>query len=173
MMNRRASGILLHITSLPSPFGIGDVGPEAFRFADFLAESKQGFWQILPLNPIDPAYGNSPYHTVAAFAGNALLISPEVMVQEGLLAKQDVEAPNYPKGRVDYDAVIAYKSNLFHLAYESFTKIKDHEAYQRFCSENASWLDDFSLFAALKSHFKPGTNGLPRCAIEKPGPSNP
>lgn len=153
-MDKRASGILLHITSLPSPFGIGDMGPEAFRFSDFLAESKQGFWQILPLNPIDPAYGNSPYHTIAAFAGNVLLISPEVMVREGLLAQKDIEPREYPQGRVDYDAVIAHKANLFGLAYERFTQAKDHEAYQRFCSENASWLDDFSLFAALKSHFK-------------------
>jgi 4-alpha-glucanotransferase len=153
-VDKRASGILLHITSLPSLFGIGDMGPEAFRFSDFLAESKQGFWQILPLNPIDPAYGNSPYHTIAAFAGNPLLISPEVMVQDGLLVKKDVEAREYPKGRVDYDTVIAYKTSLFRLAYERLAQVTDHEAYQRFCSENASWLDDFSLFAALKAHFK-------------------
>jgi 4-alpha-glucanotransferase len=153
-MDQRASGILLHITSLPSPFGVGDMGPEAFRFADFLAEGKQGFWQILPLNPIDPAYGNSPYHTIAAFAANVLLISPEGMVREGFLAQKDIEPRGYPQGRVDYGAVIAYKANLFRLAYERFTKAKEHEAYQRFCSENASWLDDFSLFVALKSHFK-------------------
>lgn len=154
MMERRASGILLHITSLPSLFGIGDMGPEAFRFADFLAEGKQGFWQILPLNPSDPAYGNSPYHTIAAFAANPLLISPEVMVREGFLAQKDIEPPGYPQGQVDYDGVIAYKANLFRLAYERFTKAKEHEAYQRFCSENALWLDDFSFFVALKSHFK-------------------
>jgi len=153
-MNKRGSGLLLHITSLPSPFGIGDMGPEAYRFADLLAKAKQGFWQILPLNPIDPAYGNSPYHSIAAFAGNPLLLSREGMVQEGLLAKKDVEARDHPQGRVDYDAVIAYKSKLFHLAYERFAKAKDHDEYQRFCSGNASWLDDFSLFVALKAHFK-------------------
>lgn len=153
-MNRRASGILLHITSLFSTFGIGDMGPEAFRFSDFLAESKQGFWQILPLNPIDPLYGNSPYHTIAAFAGNPLLISPEVMVQDGLLVKKDVEARKYPQGRVDYDAVIAYKAKLFRLAYERFDRTKNRDEYHRFCSENSSWLDEFSLFVALKAHFK-------------------
>ncbi|OGP53779.1 MAG: 4-alpha-glucanotransferase, partial [Deltaproteobacteria bacterium RBG_13_52_11] len=153
-MNRRGSGILLHITSLPSLFGIGDMGPEAYRFADFLAEAKQSFWQILPLNPIDPAYGNSPYHSISAFAGNPLLISPESMVQKGRLAKKDIEPPDYPKGRVDYNAVIAYKSNLFHLAYGRFAKAKDHDEYQRFCSENAHWLDDFSFFVTLKAHFQ-------------------
>jgi 4-alpha-glucanotransferase len=153
-MDKRASGILAHVSSLPSAYGVGDMGPAAFRFAAFLAEGKQGFWQILPLNPIDPAYGNSPYHTIAAFAGNPLLISPEVMVREGLLAQKDIEPPEYPQGRVDYDAVMAYKSNLFRLAYKRFAQAKDRNAYQRFCSENASWLDDFALFVALKSYFK-------------------
>ena len=101
-MNRRGSGILLHITSLPSRYGIGDLGPEAYRFADFLSETKQGFWQILPLNPTDLAHGNSPYHSISAFANNPLLISPELMVRDGLLAPSDVEnAPDYPKGCID------------------------------------------------------------------------
>ena len=153
-MDKRASGILVHVSSLPSAYGIGAMGPEASRFADFLTDGKQGFWQMLPLNPIDPAFGNSPYHTIAAFAGNPLLISPEVMVREGLLAKKDIEPPDFPQGRVDYDAVIAYKAKLFRLSYERFIKAKEHDAYQRFCSENASWLDDFALFVALKSFFK-------------------
>ncbi|NVM26866.1 MAG: 4-alpha-glucanotransferase, partial [Desulfobacterales bacterium] len=101
-MRRRGSGILLHIISLPSVYGIGDLGPEAYRFADFLAETKQSFWQILPLNPTDPAHGNSPYHSMSAFASNPLLISPELMVRDGLLTTSDVETvPDYPAGRVD------------------------------------------------------------------------
>jgi 4-alpha-glucanotransferase len=153
-MDKRASGILLHITSLPSPFGIGDMGPQAYRFADFLAQAKQGFWQILPLNPTDPAYGNSPYNSISAFAGNPLLISPELMVQHGLLTQGDVEPfPGHPKGQVDYNAVISYKKNLLHLAYNRFKKTKNRDEYELFCSENARWLDDFALFVALKAHY--------------------
>ena len=154
-MKRRGSGILLHVTSLPSPYGIGDLGPWAYRFADFLAETKQSFWQILPLNLTDPAYDNSPYHSISAFASNSLLISPELMVRDGLLAKSDLEPlPNFPKGRVDYGVVIAYKKKLFNLAYQRFKKTKNNYEYKRFCLENAYWLDDFALFSALKSHFQ-------------------
>ncbi len=84
-MKRRGSGLLLHITSLPSPSGIGDLGPPAYDFADLLARTGQSFWQILPLTPTTPIGGNSPYHGRSAFAGNPLLISPELLVQEGLL----------------------------------------------------------------------------------------
>jgi 4-alpha-glucanotransferase len=153
-MNRRKSGILLHITSLPSPFGIGDMGPEAYRFADFLAEAKQSFWQILPLNPTERIYGNSSYHSIAAFAGNPLLISPELLVQAGLLTTADCEPlPNGPIGRVDYDIVVPYKENLFNTGYDRFIKTQAHDEYKRFCSENAHWLEDFALFVALKGHF--------------------
>ncbi len=152
-MNRRGSGVLLHITSLPSPYGIGDLGLWAYRFADFLAETKQSFWQILPLNPTDPAYDNSPYHSISAFAGNPLLISPELMIRDGLFAKADIEAlPNWPKEWVDYEGVISYKKRLFQLAYERFKKTKNYEC-ERFCSENSYWLDDFALFVSLKAHF--------------------
>jgi 4-alpha-glucanotransferase len=154
-MNKRANGILLHITSLPSPFGIGAMGPEAFRFADFLAEGKQGFWQILPLNPTERIYGNSPYHSISAFAGNPLLISPEFLVQEGYLAVAECEpVPNGPEGRVDYDIVVPYKERLFTIAYEHFAKAKERNEYERFCSANASWLEDFAFFVALKAHFQ-------------------
>jgi 4-alpha-glucanotransferase len=154
-MKRRGSGILLHIISLPSPYGIGDLGPWAYKFADFLAETKQGFWQILPLNPTNPAYGNSPYSSFSAFAANKLLISPELMVQEGLLTKRDLEPlPFFSKGGCGYDAVISYKEELFNRAYERFTKNKtDEYDYERFCLENSDWLGDFSLFVVLKEHF--------------------
>lgn len=154
-MKRRGSGVLLHVTSLPSSYGIGDLGPWAYRFADFLAKTKQGLWQILPLNPTDPAYDNSPYHSISAFASNSLLISPELMVRDSLLAKSDLEPlPNCPKGRVDYGAVIAYKKKLFNLAYERFRNERQKYEYEKFCLENAYWLDNFALFSALKSHFQ-------------------
>jgi len=153
-MKMRGSGILLHITSLPSAYGIGDLGPEAWRWADFLAETKQSIWQILPLNPTDLAHGNSPYQSVSAFAGNPLLISPELMVREGFLAQSDVEnVPNYPKGRVDYPAVFASKERIFRVAYERFQQEGKRYEYERFCTENSFWLDDFALFMALRNHF--------------------
>jgi 4-alpha-glucanotransferase len=150
-MKKRGSGILLHITSLPSPYGIGDLGLGAYRFIDFLAETKQSFWQILPLNPTKPIFDNSPYHSISAFANNPNLISLELMAQDGLLTKADIEPiPQFPKEKVDYELVINYKKGLFNLAYKRFKK---NYEYERFCLENAYWLDDFSLFVALKDHF--------------------
>ena len=90
-MLKRGSGILLHVTSLPSSYGIGDLGPEAYAFIDFLAKNKQRFWQILPLNPTDQVYGNSPYSSVSAFAGNLLFISPELLVRDGFLCEKDLQ----------------------------------------------------------------------------------
>jgi 4-alpha-glucanotransferase len=153
-MNRRASGILLHITSLPSSHGVGDLGPGAYRFADFLVEAKQSLWQILPLNPVDPANGNSPYQSPSAFAGNPFLISPELMVRDGWLMEADLEGlPEFEKGRVDYSAVIEYKQRLFNVAYERFKGNGKQHEYERFCSNNAYWLDDYALFKALKGYF--------------------
>ncbi len=101
-MDRR-SGILLHVTSLPSRFGIGDLGPEAYRFADFLHRSGQRLWQILPLVPTDTLMGNSPYGSSSAFAGNPLLVSPEKLVEDGFLSRSDLSgAPRFPQGRVEY-----------------------------------------------------------------------
>ncbi|MEK6729721.1 MAG: 4-alpha-glucanotransferase, partial [Planctomycetota bacterium] len=90
-MKRRSCGVLLHITSLPSPFGVGDLGTEAYRFADFLKETKQGHWQFLPLNLTDSALGDSPYYSASAFASNTLLISPELMAEKGFISKSDLE----------------------------------------------------------------------------------
>lgn len=151
---RRGSGILIHITSLPSPYGIGDLGPEAYAFVDFLSETKQSFWQILPLNPIDHSYGSSPYHSVSAFAGNILLISPDVMMQDGLLTKGDVEPiPNFPEEHVDYKAVFSYKKKLFSLAFERFKKKRHDGEYEQFLAEHSQWLEDLAFFYALKNHF--------------------
>ena len=153
MVLKRGSGILLHITSLPSSYGIGDLGPWAYTFADFLAQSGQRFWQILPLNPIDPVYGNSPYHSISAFANNLLLISPDLLLQDGFLSEGELKnVPDFHQRRVDYAQVIAYKKNLFRSAYERF-KGDEPTDYRHFDVENAYWLEDFSLFIAVKEYF--------------------
>ena len=153
-MIERGSGILLHLTSLPSDFGIGDMGSGAYRFIDFLAEAKQRFWQILPLNPIDSAHGNSPYHSSSAFAGNPLLISPEMLCKDGFLNEEDFASKTqFPKGNIDYGSVVAYKEGLLSQAFQHFRKKEASHEYARFCGENAYWLDDFALFKALKYHF--------------------
>ena len=150
---KRGSGILLHITSLPSAHGIGDLGPWSYEFADFLSEAKQSFWQILPLNPTVAACGSSPYHSSSAFAGNTLLISPDSMVEEGLLTEGDIKpAPYFEKKEVDYPKVISYKEKIFNKAHERFKRSREDE-FEKFCSENSSWLEDFALFAALRVHF--------------------
>ena len=109
-MTIRSSGILLHITSLPSPYGIGDMGPEAYRFADFLAQSGQRYWQVLPLNPVDPVHSGSPYHSHSAFAGNPLLISPEFLVQENLLSAEDLKDLILQSGEEWHEMVSSHKS---------------------------------------------------------------
>lgn len=154
-MKRRGSGILLHITSLPSRYGIGDLGTWAYKFADFLAETKQSFWQILPLNPTDLIHGNSPYNSVSAFANNTLLISPDLMIQNGLLEKSDVEdTPDFPNNQTDYYKAVIYKKKLFYRAYERFKEDTSNTSeYEKFCLENSHWLEDFGLFIALKDHF--------------------
>jgi len=154
-MDKRASGILLHITSLPSPYGIGDLGPEAYRFADFLAQTKQSYWQVLPLNPTNPAYGNSPYSSISAFAGNTLLISPDLLVEEGLLSREDLDPiPPFPEARCNFSEVILYKGKLLERAYQRFNQNgKGRESFEIFCSESSSWLEDFALFVVLKKHF--------------------
>jgi len=154
MLDRRGSGILLHFTSLPSPFGIGDFGPWAYRFADFLAETKQSYWQCLPLNPTKREHGNSPYHSFSAFACNPLLISPELLIQEGLLNRTDLDPPpSFPTGRVEFEAVISFKHRLLSMAYIRFKREGADGEYSTFCSRHSSWLDDFALFVALKEEF--------------------
>jgi 4-alpha-glucanotransferase len=155
-MNKRGSGILLHVTSLPSPYGIGDLGPSAYRFVDFLCESEQKFWQILPLNPTSPAYDNSPYMSSSAFAGNTNLISPELLVRDGFLEKNDCESvPEFPQDRVDYTEVILYKRILFSRAYgHRGEEIQKDHHYLEFCREHAWWLEDYAVFQALTRYFR-------------------
>lgn len=153
-MNRR-SGILLPIASLPSPYGIGDLGPWAYRFTDFLAETGQGLWQILPLNPTCTAFGNSPYSSYSAFAGNPLLISPDLLVRDGLLAQDDLDGLSpFPQERVDYKAVTEYKARLLQRAHQRYqNQLSTDSGFERFCRENSEWLEDYALFLAFKDHF--------------------
>jgi len=145
----RTSGILLHPTSLPSPFGIGDLGPEAYKFADFLAEAGQTLWQVLPLGPT--GYGDSPYASYSAFAGNTLLVSPERLAAEGLLGHADLESQ--PVGPIDYGKVIQLKADLLRRAYERFRSADQTDLrseFELFSQRQAAWLNDYALFCALK-----------------------
>lgn len=153
-MRRRGSGILLHITSLPSAYGIGDLGPEAYRFVDFLVETKQSFWQVLPVNPTNTAHGNSPYSSDSAFAGNLLFISPEVLVQSGLLSPDEISSPPFPAEQVEYGRVTDYKETLLTHAFEKHkAQLERDHAFQKFCQQQAFWLEDYTLFKALKQHY--------------------
>jgi len=155
MTQKRASGLLLHITSLPSKYGIGDLGPQAYKFADFLSRAKQKFWQMLPLNPLTLRQNPySPYNCTSAFAGNTLLISPDLLYQQGLLLREDLQdCPRFAKSKVEYPKVVSYKTKLLNAAYQRFKVSKRQSDYKRFCAENATWLDDFALFVALRQHF--------------------
>ncbi len=154
MLNERANGILLHITSLPAKYGIGDLGPEAYRFADFLDKSNQRVWQVLPLNHTPPQKGRSHYNCSSAFAGNPLLISPEQLYKDGLLKKEDIRSvPAFAQDRMEFKKVAAYKHRLFKIAFSRFQNRIKSASYAVFKAENSSWLDDFSIFVALQRHF--------------------
>jgi 4-alpha-glucanotransferase len=159
MQARRASGILLHPTSLPGPFGIGELGDAAYRFIDFLASSKQSLWQVLPLGPT--GYGDSPYASFSSFAGNHLLISLRQLADDGLLDPASlITAPAFPAAAVDYATVIAFKMPLLRQSFETFrasASAQQEGAYRQFRLDNQHWLDDYALFMALKNEF----NGLP------------
>ena len=143
----RASGILLHLTSLPSRFGIGDLGPGVEDFLDFLTETGQHWWQTLPLGPT--GYGNSPYQSYSSYAGNPLLISPEKLAESGWLSPADWAGfPDFPEERVEFDDVITAKEGLLRRAYENFKP--EPPGFPAFIDRNAGWLDDYTLFMALK-----------------------
>jgi len=148
----RCSGILLHPTSLPGRYGIGDLGQEAYRFVDFLVAAQQSLWQILPLGPT--AYGDSPYQCLSAFAGNPLLISPDLLVADRLLTPAEVrDVPSFPAEQVAFGAVIPFKHELLaraarRLALGTHGELSD--AFAMFRATHAAWLDDFALFMALK-----------------------
>ena len=149
---KRSAGILLHVSSLPSSFGIGDIGLSAYQFIDFLSQARQRYWQILPLNPIDGAYGYSPYSSPSAFAANTWLISPEELAKEGLLTENDFEHNlSFSKDQVDYEQAKALKSKLLGIAFQRFEKNKKWQgALEGFLKANQYWLDDYALFSLIK-----------------------
>jgi 4-alpha-glucanotransferase len=149
----RASGVLLHVTSLPSPYGIGDLGPTAIAWVDQLYDAGQSWWQSLPLGPT--GYGNSPYQSLSSFAGNGLLASPDELIQDGLLPT-DFERPKFPASSIDYDNVISFKHGLLDRAWTEFSAGagKDLRApYEKFCHDEGHWLEDYALFRALKAKY--------------------
>jgi 4-alpha-glucanotransferase len=148
----RRSGILLHVTSLPGIHGIGDLGDSAYEFIEFLAESGQKIWQVLPLNPT--GYGDSPYQCFSAFAGNPLFINLEALRNEGLLSASDfTEAPHFPNDQVAYDRVIPFKEKLLRRAASAFFSERDEaerSGFDAFCQKNNEWVEDYALFMACK-----------------------
>jgi 4-alpha-glucanotransferase len=173
----RSAGVLLHPTSLPGMHGIGDLGPQALRFTSYLHKAGIKIWQVLPLNPT--GYGDSPYQSLSAFAGNPLLISLELLVAEGLLKQQALQSlPSFPEGRVDFGMVIPWKFALLRKAASNFfaTAVSEHQTdFARFTEQNRAWLDDYALFMAAKdahqgrvwTEWDPGLAGRHRSAITK------
>ena len=158
----RSGGILLHPTSLPGPYGIGDLGPQAYRFVDWLASTGCKLWQVLPLGPT--GYGDSPYQCFSAFAGNPYLISFDALIEDGLLTQDDLaDMPDFNASSVDFGLLIPWKLNLLEKAFSRFVtlpkehrdKVSDSEKslrseFKTFCTDNASWLDDYALFMSIK-----------------------
>ncbi len=152
--NKRGAGVLLHITSLPSAFGIGDLGPEAYAFADFLHSTRQKFWQLLPVNPVEAGQGYSPYSATSSKAGNTWMISPEVLAKDGLLPVRDLAEYHLPhRSLVDYTAAERVKLRVFAHAWEVFRREKDHhlqQAFLEYCDLEHEWLHDFALYTVAK-----------------------
>lgn len=154
MLAQRSSGILLHPTSLPSHGGIGDLGPAAYEFVNWLAEAGQTLWQVLPLGPV--GFGNSPYSSTSAFAGNVLMISLERLAERGLLGRDKVEAVPDGDSPVDFDRIRDYKLPLLRHAAQNFLRLSSGEPrkrYESFCHKNHGWLEDYVLYSALRERF--------------------
>jgi 4-alpha-glucanotransferase len=150
----RASGLLLHVTSLPSPYGIGDLGPSAFSWVDLLHAAGQRWWQSLPRGPT--GYGDSPYQPMSSFAGNDMLISPDGLISDLLLAAKDCDS-NFPSAFVDYDTVVPSKTRLLQIAWKNFKTGKRNdlsENYDEFRAQHEHWLEDYALFRALKAKYQ-------------------
>jgi 4-alpha-glucanotransferase len=151
----RASGVLLHVTSLPSPYGIGDLGPAAFAWVDRLHEAGQRFWQALPLGPT--GYGDSPYQSLSSFAGNELLVSPDGLIDDGLLRPADCAGQAFSPTAVEYEKVVPFKLRMLETAWSRFSagaRPDLRPAYERFCQAHGLWLDDYALFRALKARYE-------------------
>ncbi len=148
----RTAGILLHPTSLPSKYGIGELGSEIYNFINFLSESRQSLWQVFPLGPT--GYGDSPYQCFSAFAGNPLLISVENLIEEELLSESEIgDVPQHDPHKIDYGQVINYKNDLLKKAFENYrAKNESNGDYEAFCESNKEWLDDYALFMSCKNY---------------------
>src|SRR5262245_45328615 len=151
----RGSGILLHVTSLPSRYGIGDVGPSAFAWVDRLAAAGQAWWQVLPLGPT--GYGHSPYQALSSFAINPLVISPDQLQEDGLLEPGDREDCSFPSDHVDFDSVIGFKERLLGYAWKNFrsgARADLRTAFEQFCEEKAALQTEPALFMALRAKYR-------------------
>jgi 4-alpha-glucanotransferase len=151
-LQKRSAGVLLHTTSLPGPHGIGDLGPAAFRFVDWLVSAGQTVWQLLPTAPIGP--GNSPYQSVSAFAGSPLMVALEPLVAKGWLAAPALPAGGFDAHRVDYGRVIPWRIDQLRAAAKGFAAQAteaERQAFAGWCAKHASWLDDYALFMALET----------------------
>ena len=154
VMFTRGSGILLHLSSLPAPHGIGDLGPVAYRFADMLVKGAQLYWQVLPLNPTHPGSFNSPYFSSSALAGNPLLISMDRLCDDQLLSVEDIPEVSFSEDQVDYRKTVSFKLPILLKAFRNFqTSGKEKDLFTAFCTEQHYWLHDFALFMALKKKF--------------------
>ena len=154
-MLERGSGILLHITSLPSPFGIGDMGKQAYEFADFLSKAEQKYWQVLPFNPTNPVTGNSPYSSVSAYATNILFISPQLLCDDGLISAEDIASILVENSsKVNFQKVAEDKLRLLNKAFEKFNDLNGKDEFIDFCKQNDYWLENFSSFLVFKKYFK-------------------
>ena len=151
-MLKRGAGILMPISSLPAPYGIGTFGKSAYEFADSLKRARQSYWQVLPLGPT--SYGDSPYQSFSAFAGNPYFIDLDALLEEELLTKEEIDACYWldSEEEVKYDAVYYYRFPLLKKAYER-SRHGETEEYRAFCAKNSHWLDDYALYMALKGHF--------------------
>jgi 4-alpha-glucanotransferase len=152
---QRSAGVLLHPTSLPSPYGIGDLGPVAYAWVDALVRAEQSWWQTLPLGPT--GYGDSPYQSLSSFAGNPNLISPDLLLQDGLLKRDDLTGARFPAGQVDYGSVITYKTRLLEMAWQNFRRSAApalRAELDAFVTQQADWLEDYVLFMALKERYR-------------------
>jgi 4-alpha-glucanotransferase len=157
MKFNRSAGILLHPTSLTGPYGIGDLGPAAFEWLDWLAESGCKLWQVLPLGPT--SYGDSPYQCFSAFAGNPYMISPDILLEQGLLKQEDLaDMPAWDDQRVDFGRLYLWKPALLERAFQHFSSATGpvKAEFDSFCAENAGWLDDYALFMAIKETYDGG-----------------
>ena len=151
VISDRSSGILLHISSLPGSYGVGDIG-HATHFIDFLVSAGQSYWQILPVNPTSPIFGNSPYMSFSSFAGNPLLISPNILFQDGLLSKEDLVAPEFSPYLVEFERVISWKQAVLKKAWQHFQQKSDKSDFNKFCHDK-EWLLTHALFMALKNKY--------------------